>query len=77
MGIVQFPVDRLTGQGERGALRRGSATITAARPSLRVLGVARPALCAACATPMDFGAVWRGADAFCSVECSLGGGRPA
>lgn len=77
MGIVQFPVDRSTGQAERDALRRGSAAMTAARPSLHVVGVARPVFCAACAAPVDFAAVWRGTDAFCSVECSLGGGRPA
>lgn len=77
MGIVQFPVDRLTGHGVRSALRRGSVAITASRPPLHVVGVARPMLCAACAAPVDFAAVWRGADAFCSVECSLGGGRPA
>jgi hypothetical protein len=35
------------------------------------------AYCAACAAPIDFGAVWRGEEAYCSVECSLGGGRPA
>ena len=77
MGIVQFPVGRLTGRVERDALRRGSAAIVGARPSLQVIGAARPVFCAACAAPVDFAAVWRGTDAFCSVECSLGGGRPA
>ncbi|HEV2139759.1 MAG TPA: hypothetical protein VGT01_01100 [Candidatus Dormibacteraeota bacterium] len=38
---------------------------------------AAAAYCAACAAPIDSGAVWRGEEAYCSVECSLGGGRPA
>jgi len=78
MGIVQFPVDRTGGEVERLALRRGVAGLAVPRPSLRVLAVGTPLYCAACASPVDFAAVWRGDDAFCSVECSLGGGgRPA
>lgn len=77
MGIVRFPVDRLV-QPERMALRHGvAASGVEGRPVLRVMGVARMLFCAACAAPVDFGAVWRGDEAFCSVECSLGGGRPA
>jgi len=76
MGIVQFPLDRLGGV-ERMALRQGKARGGVAVPSLRVLGVARQLFCSACAAPVDYGAVWRGEEAFCSVECSLGGGRPA
>jgi hypothetical protein len=79
MGIVQLPAGRLSGSAERIALSRGVARPTGSRSSLRVLapsGVS-PAYCAACAAPIDFGAVWRGEEAFCSVECSLGGNRPA
>jgi hypothetical protein len=78
MGIVLFPVGRAGGEVERLALRRGAAAVAAPRPTLRVLAAGRPLYCAACASPVDFAAVWRGDDAFCSVECSLGGGgRPA
>ena len=77
MGIVRFPVDRLV-PAERVALSHGIAAAgRVGHPVLRVIGVARPLFCAACAAPIDFGAVWRGEDAYCSVECSLGGGRPA
>jgi hypothetical protein len=77
MGIVRFPVDRLV-LAERMALSRGIAGARGVgRPALRVISVVRPLFCAACAAPIDFGAVWRGEDVFCSVECSLGGGRPA
>lgn len=34
------------------------------------------AYCAGCAGPIEFGPVLRFSQAFCSVECSLGG-RPA
>ena len=78
MGIVQFPVGRLTGQGERAAFRQGLARMNTGRPALRVIAEQPgPKFCAACAAPVDFGAVWRGEEVFCSVECSLGGNRPA
>src|SRR5439155_14836600 len=49
------------------------------RTSLRVVSVGpvSPAYCAACAAPIEFGAVLRGEETFCSVECSLGGNGPA
>ncbi len=79
MGIVQFPVGRLAGQAERLAFRQGLARrMSNAPPPLRLIGGAPGALyCAACAAPVDFGPVWRGEEVYCSVECSLGGNRPA
>jgi len=79
MGIVQFPTDRLDGQAERLAFRHGMArSVSASRSAFRILAGGRAALfCTACAAPVDFGAVWRGEDVYCSVECSLGGNRPA
>jgi hypothetical protein len=78
MGIVQFPVGRLAGHAERIAFRQGLARLNAGRPPLRVLEVGpAPMFCASCATPVESGAVWRGTEVYCSVECSLGGGRPA
>jgi hypothetical protein len=78
MAIVQFPVERL-GDAERMALRQGVVKLSRVKPSLRLIEMGRvaPAYCAACAAPIDFGAVWRGEEIFCSVECSLGGNRPA
>ncbi len=79
MGIVQFPAGRLAGQAERLAFRQGLARGTSgARPPLRLIA-ARPGVmyCAGCAASIDFGAVWRGEEVYCSVECSLGGNRPA
>ncbi len=78
MGIVQFPMERLD-DVERVALRRGLGMPSRVRPSLRLIEMGRvaPSYCAGCAAPIDFGAVWRGEEAFCSVECSLGGNRPA
>jgi hypothetical protein len=79
MGIVQLPVDRLGGGAERMALRNGLAASSRFGAALQLMQRQTPAhsYCAACAAPIDFGAVWRGADAYCSVECSLGGDRPA
>jgi len=77
MSIVQFPVGRVP--VERGAFRRGMPLSTKFGAALQLVQRQTPALayCAACAAPIDFGAVWRGEDAYCSVDCSLGGGRPA
>jgi hypothetical protein len=77
MSIVQFPVGRLT--AERAALRRGMPLSTRLGAALQLVQrqTAAVAYCAACAAPIDFGAVWRGEEAYCSVECSLGGDRPA
>ena len=80
MGIVQLPTWRVAGSAERLAFRRGLVRPSADRPTLRLVTAGQPvttAHCSACATPIDFGAVWRGENAYCSVECSLGGDRPA
>lgn len=76
MDIVPLPLERLA--GERIAMRKGLARVSAGGP-LRLVPAGRfsVAFCAACAAPIEFGAVWRGEEAFCSVECSLGGDRPA
>ena len=78
MSIVQLPAGRFGGSPERAALRGGLAR-SGSRPFLRLVAsrMGAPAFCAGCAAPVDFGAVWRGEEAFCSVECSLGGNRPA
>jgi len=79
MDIVQLPVGRSWGVSEGGALRHGVATSSRFQAALQLVQRQTPAAayCAACAAPIDFGAVWRGQDAFCSVECSLGSDRPA
>ena len=79
MSIVQLPAGRLCGTGERIAFRRGLPTSSRLGAALQLVQRQTPAAayCAACAAPIDFGAVWRGQEAFCSVECSLGGNRPA
>ena len=79
MGIVQLPSWRLAGNAERIAFREGLSLAGKGQPLLKVLSSSAPApgFCASCAAPVEFGVVWRGGEAFCSVECSLGGGRPA
>ncbi len=74
MDILRLPVGRFA-PAERAAMRRGLATAGAVQPSLKVVGTGavRSSFCARCAAPIDFGAVWRGHEVFCSVECSLGG----
>lgn len=78
MGIIQLPVGRLAGHSERIAFRQ-ARVLTSGKPPLRVITpVPVASFCAACAAPIDFGPVWRAGEAFCSVECSLGGDdRPA
>lgn len=78
MEIVNLPLGRLVEGAERNALRVGILR-PVARPPLRLVdATGTPShYCAACAAPIDFGAVWRGEQAFCSVECSLGGDVPA
>jgi hypothetical protein len=82
MGIVQLPLGRQRPDKERLALRSGIAVkVVPVRP-LHVVpanGSAESAYCAGCARPIEFGAVVRGLEAYCSVECSLGpgGDRPA
>jgi hypothetical protein len=78
MGIVQLPLGRQRPDKERVALR---SRVVPVRP-LHVVpanGSAESAYCAGCAGPIEFGAVVRGLEAYCSVECSLGpgGDRPA
>ena len=81
MGIVQLPVGRLRGITERTALRHGIAVVVPVRPLHVVKKADAPesAYSAGCAGPIEFGAVVRGLDSNCSVECSLGpgGDRPA
>jgi hypothetical protein len=82
MGIVQLPVGRQRADKERMALRSGAAVNGVPVRPLHVVstkGAAGSAYCAGCAGPIEFGAVVRGLEAFCSVECSLGpgGDRPA
>jgi len=78
MAIVQLPTWRVAGSAERIAFRRGLARPGGDRSPLRLVRSGQGVgFCAACAAPIDFGAVWRGEEAYCSVECSLGGNRPA
>jgi hypothetical protein len=79
VGIVQLPFSRLPGNAERIAFRHGLAAAAKGQPVLRLVTTAgsASAYCASCAAPIDFGVVWRGGEAYCSVECSLGGTRPA
>ena len=84
MGVVQLPLSRLRGQiSERSALRQGlgqgrAVVVPVKRVRVVLDGAAGgPAYCARCAAPIEFGAVMRGLDAYCSVECSLGGDHPA
>jgi hypothetical protein len=75
MGIV--PLRGGLRRVERLALRIGVAPATASGTPLRVLSrndsAHDVAFCAGCAAPIDFGAVTRGSDSYCSVECLLGG----
>ncbi len=71
MRVIELPLGRLS--GERGVLR--DRALRAPR-GLRVVQ-GRLAYCASCAAPVDFGAVTRGGWTFCSIECSLGGDKPA
>jgi len=79
MSILQLPEGRHWGDGGRVALRNRVAISSRLGAALQLVQRQTPAhtYCAACAAPIDFGAVWRGRDAFCSVDCSLGGNRPA
>jgi hypothetical protein len=79
MGIVQLPGVGARGDVERAALRRGLATGSPVRLVEVMPGGAAGAraYCAGCAAPIEFGAVVRGGQAYCSIECSLEGSRPA
>jgi len=78
MSTVQFPFGRVDA-AERAAFRRGVPTISRFAAALQLVQRQSPAMayCAACAAPIDYGAVWKEKEAYCSVECSLGGDRPA
>lgn len=77
MDIVQLPFERHPDGTGRAAMRRGLLR-PEARPFLRLIDSrAADRFCATCAVPIESGIVWRGEEAFCSVECSLGGNRPA
>ena len=78
MSTVQLPWARTSPRAERLAWRRSPAT-TRFRAALQLVGrqTAAAHYCAACAAPIDFGAVWSGDDAYCSDECCLGSERPA
>lgn len=77
MSIIPFPEVRA--KPERVALRRGVPMTSRFGAALQLAQrqTAALAYCAACAAPIDFGAVWRGEEAYCSVECSTGGHRTA
>ncbi len=78
MEIVHLPASRLAAHAERLAMRSRIARWSESAPALRLIdGRRRVVYCAGCATPVEFGAVWRGEETFCSVECSSGGDRPA
>lgn len=74
MRVIELPLGRL-GE-ERGVLRTRLAIPRAPRAGLTVVQ-GRLAYCASCAAPVEFGAVTRGGWTFCSIECSLGGDKPA
>ena len=75
MSVIQLPFGRFGGD-ERSALRAGLAGPRVARVGLKVVD-GRVPFCAACAAPIEFGAVTRAGETYCSIECSLGGDRPA
>jgi hypothetical protein len=79
MSILHLPLGSVRSHGERSALRHGLASSSRFAAALQLMQRQNAAsmYCAACAAPIDFGAVWRGEEAYCSVECSLGGKRPA
>jgi hypothetical protein len=79
MSILQLPLGSIRSYSERSALRQGLASSSRFSAALQLMQRQHAAslYCAACAAPIDFGAVWRGEEAYCSVECSLGGKRPA
>jgi hypothetical protein len=79
MQVIRLPFGEPREQtSERSALRHGLAVVGPVRlhvaPKTVSDGVA---FCAGCAAPIEFGAVMRGLDSYCSVECSLGVDHPA
>jgi hypothetical protein len=79
LSIVQLPGVGVWRQTERAALRRGIAAGTPVRLVRVAPGQAGDAreYCAGCAGPIEFGAIAPGAQAYCSIECSLGGDNTA
>lgn len=79
MGILEFPSGRVSNRSERVAFRRGVSVTSRTGAAFQLMQRKSPAAayCAACAAPIDFGLVWQAGEAYCSVECSLGGDRPA
>lgn len=82
MEVIHFPAGRIGGPAlERAALRTALGAATTGGARLRVMTgkgmVTRALFCARCAAPIEFGLVVHGTDTVCSVECSLGDGRPA
>jgi len=80
MAIVHLPASARK-RVEQSALRRGIAVPRVLGGPLRLVQgeeeVAPQSFCAGCAAPVEFGAVIRGSESYCSVECSLGGNQPA
>jgi hypothetical protein len=77
MEVIPLPSMRLD---ERAALKRSLVVISRpTRPPRLVptFTTGAQAYCAGCAGPIEFGAVMRGLEAYCSLECSLEGDRPA
>jgi hypothetical protein len=79
MSVIQLPVGSFKEVAERGALRRGVSMSAPSRVSVKAMSNRRlaPAYCAGCAAAIEFGTVFHRNQAYCSVECSLGGGLPA
>jgi len=77
MEVIPLPRTRMV---ERTALKQSLVVVShpAGPPRLAIMPESSPeAYCARCAGVIEFGAVIRGRDAYCSVECSLEGDRPA
>jgi hypothetical protein len=79
MEVIRLPFGVPREQiSERSALRQGLAVVGPVRLHVAPKTVsAGLAFCAGCAAPIEFGAVVRGLDSYCSVECSLGADHPA
>lgn len=77
MEIVNLPSRWHSENTARQAARSGLYRPASQAPLTLVSSRRHPAYCASCAAHIEFGTVWRGEQAFCSVECSLGGDRPA
>jgi hypothetical protein len=78
MSVIHLPLERRQGgPSDRSPMRTRAVVVSARR--LQVLSgdnAEAGTYCAGCAGPIEFGPVYRGLYAYCSVECSLGD-RPA